>query len=125
DPPQLLTGPGGPDLPVREGLEVAEGVQHVGDAVEGLGDGVGAALDLAQQPVGVPAQRPPALGPAGVALAVRAAVAGVSAQGLANLGDAPFGGAGAAVELDGVPAAAAAGRAVLMQGVAHGRGEVA
>ena len=69
------------------GFQVAVAGQDAADPVEGLGDGVGAALDLADQPVGLLAELPVALGPARVVLAFTAAMARVRAELAAQLGD--------------------------------------
>ena len=61
-------------------VEVPQRLERVADAVEDAGHGVGAALDLALQPHRLALEAPPAFGPAGVGLAVRALVAGVGAQ---------------------------------------------
>ncbi len=62
------------------GFQVAVAGQDAAHPVEGLGDGVGAALDLADQPVRFLAELPPALRPARVVLTFAAAVAGVGAE---------------------------------------------
>ena len=85
-------------LPVRAdgehsgvgGFQVAVAGQDAADPVEGLGDGVGPALDLADQPVRLLAELPPALGPAGVVLTFAAAMAGVGAELAAQLRDPLF-----------------------------------
>ncbi len=60
--------------------EVAEGCQHLADPVELAGHRVGALLDPPLERAGVAVELVPALGPAGVVLAVRAGVARVVAQ---------------------------------------------
>ena len=67
--------------------EVSEVHQQLTDAVEGPGDTVGPALDSAGDPVSLPTQPPPSLGPARVVLAIPAPVAGVLAHLPAQLGD--------------------------------------
>ena len=67
--------------------EIAQILQEVTDPVEGARDGVGAAVDLTRERIGLPAQPPPLLGPPGVLLPIGARVAGVLPQGCAQPGD--------------------------------------
>src|SRR5690606_25109101 len=60
--------------------EVAQLAEQDADPVEGLGDRVGAPADPPLQVIGLAAQLPPAFGPAGMVLAVRALVARVLAH---------------------------------------------
>ena len=57
--------------------QVAEGCQHLADPVELAGHRVGALLDPPLERASIAVQLEPALGPAGVVLAVRAGMAGV------------------------------------------------
>ena len=72
-------------LPVVD--EVAELQQHVGDTVERRRDGARAGPDLLDELVVDALELAPALGPAGVRLAVGAGVAGVPLHLAADLGD--------------------------------------
>ncbi len=86
DPHQVAALLGDPGLPRLVG-EVAQRGEHVADPVEGARDGVGPGLDAAAQRRGVAVELEPALAPAGVVLAVRAAVARVRLQLGAQPGD--------------------------------------
>lgn len=79
--------------------EVVELGEEGDDPVEGAGDGVGAAFDAPLQLLGVALEAVVALGPAGMVLALVAAVAGVGADLGAQPGDVAVVGGGGALFL--------------------------
>ena len=106
-------------------LEVAECGEHVADPVELPGDGVGALLDPALQRLRVAVELEVALGPAGVVLAVGAAVARVRAQLPSQLLDPVVLLGSASPSVCPVLPLARGRRGQVVRPVAQGRGEVA